>query len=81
LGMGIREAGSNEDHMAIQAHALRARDDRYLDARVDARVRLRAASTFEANPSRRTCTGCGELVEMLREPGGWSVCPLCGRYA
>jgi hypothetical protein len=75
--MGISEAGSNEDHMAIQAHALRARDDRNLDAR----VRLRAATTFVANPSRRTCTGCGELVEMLREPGGWSVCPLCGRYA
>jgi poly(3-hydroxybutyrate) depolymerase len=77
LGMGFSEAGSNEDHMAIQAHALRARDDRYLDAR----VRQRAALTFEANPSRRTCTGCGELVEMLREAGGWSVCPLCGRYA
>jgi hypothetical protein len=77
LGMGIREAGSNEGHMAIQAHAVHARDDRYMYARVG----LRAASTFEANPSRRTCTSCGELVEMLREPGGWSVCPLCGRYA
>lgn len=75
--MGIREAGSSEGDMAIQAHALRGRDDRYMYARAG----LRAASTFEANPSRRTCTGCGELVEMLREPGGWSVCPLCGRYA
>ena len=80
MGMEIQEAGSNENRTAIQAHDLRARDD-FLDRDVFARMRLKPASTFDANPRLRTCTSCGELVEMRQEPGGWSVCPLCGRYA
>lgn len=80
MGTRVSETGSTEDHMGVQAHDLRARDD-FLDRSVYARMRLRAASNFEANPRLRTCTSCGELVEMPQEPGGWSVCPLCGRYA
>jgi len=65
--------------MAIHADDLVKED--LLDRYVHARKRLRAISAFEDNPSLRTCARCGERVEMRRETGGWSVCPVCGHYA
>jgi len=65
--------------MAIHADDLVTED--LLDRYVHARMRLRAISAFEDNRNLRTCTRCGERVEMRRETGGWSVCPACGHYA
>jgi len=65
--------------MAIHADDL-AKED-LLDRYVHARMRLRAISASEDNPNLRTCTRCGERVEMRRDTGGWSVCPACGRHA
>jgi len=64
--------------MAIHADDL-AKED-LLDRYVHARMRLRALSASADNPNLRTCTRCGERVEMRRDSGGWSVCPACGRY-
>lgn len=64
--------------MATQANELAVRED-LLDY-VHARMRLRALSASADNPDLRTCTRCGERVEMRRDEGGWSICPLCGRY-
>jgi anaerobic ribonucleoside-triphosphate reductase len=52
-----------------------------LDRYVHARMRLRAVSAFADNPNLRTCSRCGERVEMRRDTAGWSVCPACERYA
>ena len=65
--------------MAIQADDL-AKED-LLDRYVHARMRLRALSASADIPNLRTCTRCGERVEMRRDSSGWSVCPACGRYA
>ena len=65
--------------MATQADELVKED--LLDRYVHARMRLRAVSASADNPNLRTCTTCGERVQMRRYAGGWSICPLCGRYA
>jgi len=65
--------------MAIHADDLVKED--LLDRYVHARMRVRALSASADNPNLRTCTRCGERVEMRRDSGGWSVCPACGRYA
>jgi transposase len=65
--------------MAIHADDLVKVD--LLDRYVQARMRLRAVSSLRDNPNQRTCARCGERVEMRRDPGGWSLCPACGRYA
>jgi len=66
--------------MATQAEDLSVKVD-LLDRCVHARMRLRALSASADNPNLRTCTRCGERVEMRYDQGGWSVCPLCGRFA
>jgi ribosomal protein L37AE/L43A len=65
--------------MAIHADELVKED--LLDRYVHARMRLRALSASADNPHLRTCTRCGERVEMRYDSGGWSICPHCGRYA
>lgn len=66
--------------MATPVDELAVTED-LLDRYVRARMRLRRLSSSEANPNRRTCAKCGERVEVRYVGGGWSICPLCGRYA
>ena len=64
--------------MATQADELVKED--LLDRYVHARMRVRALS------ASRTTRICGPVPgaasgSRRRDAGGWSVCPLCGRYA
>lgn len=65
--------------MATQADELVKED--LLDRYGHARMRLRALSASADNPNLRTCSRCGERVEMRRDAREGSVCSLCGRYA
>jgi hypothetical protein len=55
--------------VATQADELAMKED-LLDRYVHAWMRLRALAASESNPHLRTCTKCGERVEMRREQAG-----------